>query len=110
MTEYPWDRPLGARPLDDGRTEFRVWSPRAEPKLILNPGLPGNWSSRSLSGALPLEHAGYGIYEVLAEAPAGTDYCYLIGRRRLPDPASRWQPLGLRGPSCVYAPSTPRTK
>jgi len=108
LTDYPWERPLGARPLDDGRTEFRVWSPRTEPKLILNPGRPGNWSSRALSGALPLEHAGYGIYQLDAQAPPGTDYCYLIGNRRLPDPASRWQPLGLRGPSRVYAPSKPR--
>jgi maltooligosyltrehalose trehalohydrolase len=106
---YPWERALGARPLDDRQTEFRVWSPRERPKLLLNPGRPGNWSGRSLSGALPLEHAGHGIYEVVAEAPPGTDYCYLIGNRRLPDPASRWQPIGLRGPSCVYAPSTPRT-
>ncbi|MDE3129803.1 MAG: malto-oligosyltrehalose trehalohydrolase, partial [Acidobacteriota bacterium] len=45
---------------------------------------------------------------VTAEAPPGTDYCYLIANRRLPDPASRWQPHGLRGPSRVYAPATPR--
>jgi maltooligosyltrehalose trehalohydrolase len=109
LSEYPWERPLGARPLDGGGTEFRVWAPRAEqPRLILNPGRPGNWSSRAVSGALPLEHAGYGIYEVVAQAPPGTDYAYLIGNRRLPDPASRWQPLGLRGPSRVYAPSAPR--
>ena len=108
MTEYPWERPLGARPLEDGRTEFRVWAPRTEPKLILDPGRPGSRSSRSISGELPLEHAGYGIYEVVAEAPPGTDYCYLIGSRRLPDPATRWQPYGLRGPSRVYAPSPPR--
>ena len=110
MSEYPWERPLGARPLPDGGTEFRVWAPRVAggPRLLLRPGRPGNWSSRAVSGALPLEHAGYGIYELVAEAPAGTDYCYLIGNRRLPDPASRWQPLGLRGPSRVYAPSPPR--
>ncbi len=109
MSGYPWERPLGARPLDDGRTEFRVWAPRAQqPKLVLNPGRPGSWSRLAISGALPLEHAGYGIYAVVADAPAGTDYCYLIGDRRLPDPASRWQPYGLRGPSRVYAASAPR--
>ncbi|MDE3134217.1 MAG: malto-oligosyltrehalose trehalohydrolase [Acidobacteriota bacterium] len=110
MSEYPWERPLGARPLDDGRTEFRVWAPRVAggPHLLLAPGRPGSWSSRAVSGALPLEHAGYGIYEVVAAAPPGTDYSYLIGNRRLPDPASRWQPLGLRGPSRVCAPSPPR--
>ena len=29
-TEYPWERPLGARPQADGLTEFRVWAPRAD--------------------------------------------------------------------------------
>ncbi len=106
LTEYPWERRLGARPLDDRRTEFRVWAPRTEPRLILNPSRGSSKASRP--GALPLEHAGNGIYEVVAEAPPGTDYCYLVGNRRLPAPASRWQPNGLRGPSRVYAASTPR--
>ncbi|HEX3803862.1 MAG TPA: malto-oligosyltrehalose trehalohydrolase [Solirubrobacteraceae bacterium] len=101
MSEYPWEQSLGARPLGDGRTQFRVWAPAVDaPKLILG-------SPRKPSGALPLEHTGYGIFEVVADVPAGTDYSYLIGNRRLPDPASRWQPQGLRGPSRVYAPSSP---
>jgi maltooligosyltrehalose trehalohydrolase len=100
LSEYPWERPLGATLLDDRRTQFRVWSPRSEPTLILGSG-------REPSGAVPLDHAGNGIYEVITEAPPGTDYRYLIGNRRLPDPASRWQSQGLRGPSRVYASSPP---
>jgi maltooligosyltrehalose trehalohydrolase len=69
---------------------------------------PGKRSGRKPSGEVPLDHAGNGIYEVVTEAPPGTDYRYLVGNRRLPDPASRWQPNGLRGPSRVYAPSAPR--
>jgi maltooligosyltrehalose trehalohydrolase len=107
-SEYPWERPLGARPLGDGRTEFRVWAPHADaPQLLLNPGRHPRNSPRGPSGVVPLDHAGYGIYEAVAEAPPGTDYSYLIGNRRLPDPASRWQPGGLRGPSRVYEPSAP---
>jgi maltooligosyltrehalose trehalohydrolase len=110
LSGYPWEQRLGATPLPDGRTEFRVWAPRVEggPKLLLNPGRRLQSSGRSASGALPLEHAGYGIYAVVAQAPPGTDYCYLVGNRRLPDPASRWQPHGLRGPSRVYAPAPAR--
>jgi maltooligosyltrehalose trehalohydrolase len=109
LSQYPWERPLGARPLDDRLTEFRVWAPRAEPKLLLGPARhPGKRSSRKPSDVVPLDHVGFGIYEVVAEAPPGTDYRYLIGNRRLPDPATRWQPDGLRGPSRVYAPSAPR--
>ncbi|HTW11638.1 MAG TPA: alpha-amylase family glycosyl hydrolase, partial [Solirubrobacteraceae bacterium] len=101
MSEYPWERPLGARVLPDGRTEFRVWAPAAEPQLVLGP-------PRRPSAALAMQDAGYGIYELVTEAPPGTDYTFALGGRRLPDPASRWQPRGLRGPSRVYAPSTPR--
>jgi len=51
-----------------------------------------------------MEPVGYGIYRCDAPVGPGTDYAYLIGGRRLPDPASRWQPRGLRGPSRVYEP------
>jgi maltooligosyltrehalose trehalohydrolase len=91
--EYPWERPLGARPIGDGRIEFRVWAPRARSVTL------------SLSGErLPLDDAGYGIYEVAAPAHAGDDYLFLVDDEPLPDPCSRWQPQGLRGPSRVLAP------
>ena len=40
----------------------------------------------------------YGVYEVVAPARAGDDYLFLLDGRRVPDPCSRWQPEGLRGP------------
>ncbi len=87
---YPWERPLGARPLDDGTTSFRVWAPRAE-----------SISLRLCDSDVALERAGYGVYEVVAPARAGDDYRFLVDGSRLPDPCSRWQPEGLRGPSRV---------
>src|SRR5205085_10958117 len=46
------------------------------------------------------------VYE--AQTPAaqpGQDYSYVLdGGDPLPDPCSRWQPRGLRGPSRVFAP------
>jgi maltooligosyltrehalose trehalohydrolase len=41
------------------------------------------------------------------ELPAGTDYAFLIDddRQPVPDPASRWQPDGVHGPSRVYDPA-----
>ncbi len=104
----PWERPLGAWPLPGGLTEFRVWAPHGEPRLVLDPRRRRGSIGAPRSGVLPLEHAGYGIYELAVPAPAGTDYCYQIGGRRRPDPASRWQPYGLRGPSRVYAPTPVR--
>jgi maltooligosyltrehalose trehalohydrolase len=59
---------------------------------------------------LPMEHAGYGVYEAVAEAEAGDDYWFVVGGKRFPDPATRWQPRGLRGPSRVLeAPGPPGT-
>jgi maltooligosyltrehalose trehalohydrolase len=92
--QYPWERPLGARPLGDGRVEFRVWAPRAE-RVALH-----------LSGdEVPLDDAGFGVYEVVAPAGAGDDYLFLLDGQTFPDPCSRFQPEGLRGPSRVVAPS-----
>jgi len=93
---YPWERPLGARPIDDELTSFRVWAPRAE-SLALRLGRKPE---------IAFEHAGYGIYEVVAPARPGDDYWFVVDGRGLPDPCSRWQPKGLRGPSRIvsYSP------
>ncbi len=90
--EYPWERPLGARPLDDGLTAFRVWAPHARSIEVRVAGLQ-----------LELAHAGFAVYEVVAPARAGDDYWFVVDGRRLPDPCSRWQPAGLRGPSRILA-------
>ncbi len=90
LTVYPWERPLGARPLRDGRAEFRVWAPRAR-TLALRVG------ERSYE----LDAAGCGVYEGVISAQPGEDYAYLLDGEatELPDPCSRWQPDGLRGRS-----------
>ncbi len=98
MKPLPWERSLGARPLDDQRTEFRVWAPRAESVSV---------RFGADSSEVALEHAGMGVYEVVAPARAGDDYLFLLDGRPLPDPASRWQPEGLRGPSRVVAAAHP---
>jgi maltooligosyltrehalose trehalohydrolase len=94
--EYPWERPLGARPLGDGRTAFRVWAPRAETVAV-----------QLGHERVPLDDAGFGVYEVVAPARAGDDYRFLLGDLALPDPCTRSQPEGLRGPSQVVAPRPP---
>ncbi len=78
-------------------TEFRVWAPWAESVAL-----------RIDDRDDPLEHVGYGIHEALAPAPAGSDYWFVLGGMELPDPCSRWQPDGLRGPSRVLDTSTLR--
>jgi maltooligosyltrehalose trehalohydrolase len=89
----PFERPLGARPTGDGATEFRVWAPRAE-QISLRAG----GRDHALAGA------GHGVREGVLPVAAGEDYAYVIDGVELPDPASRWQPAGLRGPSRVLDP------
>lgn len=89
--EYPFQRRLGAFPLRNGRTQFRVWAP--EPTEVL---------LRTGGADHALDLVGHGIYEAELDVPAGADYQYLIDGEVLPDPCSRWQPAGLRGPSRVF--------
>jgi maltooligosyltrehalose trehalohydrolase len=98
---YPWEAALGAVPLP-GREEslFRVWAPRA---LAI--------SVRHGRERTPLQDAGFGVWEGSAPVGADDDYWYELepreggGRpRRFPDPCSRHQPRGLRGPSRVFQP------
>jgi maltooligosyltrehalose trehalohydrolase len=84
----PFEHRLGAFPLGDGRAEFRVWAPAAEEITLRLEG-----SDRSL------DHAGHGVYEAVAETLPGADYGYTVDGTFHPDPCSRWQPEGLRGPS-----------
>ncbi len=93
MTEYPFERRLGAHPLRTGRTEFRVWAP--EPERV---GLRVNGTDHAL------EPAGFDIYEATVDASAGDDYTFVLDDTPLPDPCSRWQPHGLRGPSRIVDP------
>jgi maltooligosyltrehalose trehalohydrolase len=52
----------------------------------------------------PLEHVGHGIYETVLDVAPGDDYEFVLDGEALPDPSSRWQPRGLRGPSRVFDP------
>ena len=89
-SELPWERPLGAHPGPDGTTEFRVWAPRPESVAL-----------RIEGRELALEHAGHDVFEVTTQATAGEDYAFVVDGQELPDPCTRWQPAGLRGPSRV---------
>jgi maltooligosyltrehalose trehalohydrolase len=90
----PWERRLGATPIAGGRVEFRVWAPDARTVSV-----------RVGGAETPLDDAGLGVFEAAVEAQAGDDYEYVLdGEHRLPDPATRWQPEGLRGPSRIVDP------
>lgn len=85
----------GAVHLGEGTTRFRVWAPRAsEVELrITHPERLRVFMQRHVAG----------YWEVVLEnAPPGVRYVFRIdGRPDRPDPASRFQPEGVHGPSEV---------
>jgi maltooligosyltrehalose trehalohydrolase len=89
--------PFGAELLGGGGARFRLWAPGSERVCVDIVDGPGAGSAHVM------QHAPNGWHEVLvAEAGAGTRYHYrLADGRRVPDPASRSNPLGVRGPSEV---------
>src|SRR3954469_4234941 len=52
-----------------------------------------------------MEDEGLGVWSATVEAAAGDDYAYVLDGRELPDPCTRRQPEGLRGPSRVVDPT-----
>jgi maltooligosyltrehalose trehalohydrolase len=93
---HPWTRPLGAVPLADGLVEFRVWAPAADSVAV------------ALRGQLhELSEAGGGVFEGELFAEPGNDYRLVLdGDASWPDPWSRFQPEGIRGPSRVVDTSS----
>jgi len=91
---------LGAVALPDGSTVFTVWAPRAERVDVL---LEGDDREVTLDAA----ERGYHRATVPDVAP-GARYRYRLHRDGetvvRADPASRWQPDGLHGPSAVDDP------
>src|SRR3954447_11458771 len=92
-----WRPSLGSWPEGDG-IRFRVWAPEA----------------RSIEGVLegtgmvlPLERAEDGPFGGrLTEVQVGDRYRYRVdGTGPFPDPAARFQPEGVHGPSEVVDPS-----
>src|SRR5690606_2079842 len=88
--------PWGAEIQRDGRTRFRLWA-ATQPQLAvaLDDGPPRS-----------MEAVGSGWHELTTDqAPPGTHYLYVLGDgTRVPDPASRWQPNDVFGPSVVVDP------
>ncbi|QDT13573.1 malto-oligosyltrehalose trehalohydrolase [Planctomycetes bacterium K23_9] len=89
-------RVLGAAPLADCQTRFVVWSPdHAQVTVVLPRG------KREIS--LEKTPGGYHV-GVVDDCVAGEHYFYRVdGGPPRPDPASRFQPQGVHGPSEVVA-------
>ncbi|MGA8202701.1 MAG: hypothetical protein WB814_21715, partial [Candidatus Sulfotelmatobacter sp.] len=91
--------PFGAETRNDGRVRFRLWAPAAWQVEI---SLEDSKGSKRIA----LERREQGWFElVTAEAKPGSLYRFRInGETEVPDPASRFQPHDVHGPSEVIDP------
>jgi len=95
--------PFGAEVSEDGSVRFRLWAPKAQRvDVVLQNIPPGEDRQESFS----LEKQGLGWFELTTDAAmAGTRYQFQIdGELKVPDPASRFQPSDVHGPSEVVNP------
>ncbi len=86
---------LGATPSGHGRTDFLVWAPNAQSVELYLTG--------SQERLLPMEASPRGYHHLTTEElNPGTLYKYRLDRRlNRADPASRFQPQGVHGPSQI---------
>ncbi|MFP4890881.1 malto-oligosyltrehalose trehalohydrolase [Paraburkholderia sp. EG304] len=84
----------GARP----RTRFRFWAPSCNSVQVVI-------ESDHAQGTHDMAPTGNGWFETTVESGAGTLYRFqLDGKQTVPDPASRFQPRDVHGPSEVIDP------
>lgn len=107
--------PIGAELIDSTRAHFRVWAPKVKQMEVVIEGKEkdigdwghganrkaSTWPARSTLHSLTREKDGY--FSGAVEASAGDLYRFRVdGSEKLyPDPASRFQPAGPHGPSCL---------
>ena len=92
---------LGATYLGDNRCQFLVWAPSV-PKVAVHVVSPKEQ-------IVPLARNAQGYHQAIIDGVApGCRYLYrLDSEKERPDPASRFQPQGIHGPSEVVAPHFP---
>ncbi|KAF5407704.1 MAG: Malto-oligosyltrehalose trehalohydrolase [Candidatus Udaeobacter sp.] len=94
--------PIGAEPIGPDQTHFRVWAPKAQHvDLVLEENAAKD--SQRIFHALAAEKGGY--FSGSVNAGAGARYRFRVNNNLYPDPASRFQPDGPHGASCIVDPA-----
>jgi maltooligosyltrehalose trehalohydrolase len=94
--------PIGAELIGENQTHFRIWSPKArEVDVVLED------AAEAKPKFCPLTAEPGGYFSGAANAGAGTRYQFRLNGSETfyPDPASRFQPDGPHGPSCIVDPT-----
>ena len=94
--------PLGAELIGNNQAHFRLWAPKArEVNVVVEDAAEG----KPKFFPLIAESAGY--FSGVADAGPGSRYRFRVNRAQncYPDPASRFQPDGPHGSSCIVDPT-----
>ena len=97
--------PIGAELIAANETHFRVWAPKAQHVDVVIEESTQENAKRSFN---PLQQEDDGYFSGIASAGAGALYRFRINNAEHfhPDPASRFQPYGPHGSSCIIDPKT----
>lgn len=88
--------PFGAAVQPDGKVRFRFWAPAQETVALVFEAGPKR----------PMQRSPDGWFEIVTDCQPGTLYRYqLADGMMVPDPASRFQPHDVHGPSAVIDPA-----
>lgn len=84
----------GVRFDESGKANVVVWSPEAENVKLFLP---------TSQEQIALQEGDYGYWTLETDAlKPGDLYQFIVKEDPLPDPATRWQPQGVHGPSCAF--------
>src|SRR5690348_10426691 len=90
--------PFGAELTRDGQARFRLWAPSAHSVELL-------LTRAKAEKSVPMTMGADGWYATTTTAAPGDRYRYRIdGELDVPDPASRFQPDDVHGPSELIDP------
>jgi len=97
--------PIGAEVLEDGQTHFRTWAPKAKRIDVVLESSAAKEVPRTFH---PLSGEEDGYFSGSAPARAGDCYRFRVDNAEHfhPDPASRFQPQGPHGSSCIVDPGS----
>src|SRR5205807_6630783 len=96
--------PIGAEIINPSETHFRLWAPKAQDvDLVLEESAEKN-AKRTFH---PLKREESGYFSGSANVGAGALYRFRVNKAEHfhPDPASRFQPHGPHGSSCIVDPA-----
>ena len=94
--------PIGAELIGLDQAHFRVWAPKAQRvDLVLEASAAK--TPKQTFHALEAERGGY--FSGSANTGAGARYWFRVNNNFYPDPASRFQPDGPHGSSCIVDPA-----